>query len=108
MNKFNKKIKAILSSELCELVGDLAFPMEPMQGFAGCNQFRRNNRWSRSVKLKSTVGGDCCVRYGTALLPSGRLGGTKVKLTKRKTERREIDKPGTALVPNGLVCILRI
>ena len=46
MNKFNKKIKAILSSELCELVGDLAFPMEPMQGFAGCNQFRRNNRWS--------------------------------------------------------------
>ena len=111
MKKFNKKIKAILSSELCELVGDLAFPMEPMQGFAGCNQFRRNNRWSRSVKLKSTVGGDCCVRYGTALLPSGRLGGTKVKLTKRKTERREIDKPdiyGTALVPNGLVCILRI
>ena len=46
MNKFNKKIKEILSSELCELVGDLAFPMEPMQGFAGCNQFRRNNRWS--------------------------------------------------------------
>ena len=46
MNKFNKKIKTILSSELWELVGDLAFPMEPMQGFAGCNQFRRNNRWS--------------------------------------------------------------